>query len=49
MSPYPAGLILPYADQGLSCTDVWPPVLASEDAGATGKWTLVERADGSRQ
>ncbi|ALO47405.1 hypothetical protein [Pseudohongiella spirulinae] len=49
MSPYPAGLVLPYADQSVSCTAVWPPVLASEDARAIGKWTLVDRADGSRQ
>lgn len=49
MSPYPAGLVLPYADQDVSCTDVWPPVLASEDAEEVGKWTLVEREDGSKQ
>ena len=49
MSPYPAGLVLPYADQGVSCTQVWPPVLAPEDAEEVDKWTLVERNDGSKQ
>lgn len=49
MSPYPAGLVLPYADQGVSCTLVWPPLLASDDAEELGKWTLTERADGSKQ
>ena len=49
MSPYPAGLVLPYADQGVSCTQVWPPVLAPEDAEKGGKWTLAEREDGSNQ
>ncbi|MGJ8687956.1 MAG: COG4315 family predicted lipoprotein [Gammaproteobacteria bacterium] len=49
MSPYPAGLVLPYADQGVSCTQVWPPVIASEDAVEVGKWSLAERADGSKQ
>lgn len=49
MSPYPAGLILPYADQGVSCTQVWPPVPAPEDAEEVGKWTIVEREDGSKQ
>ena len=49
MSPYPAGLVLPYADEGVSCTQVWPPVLASADAVEVGKWSLAERADGSKQ
>lgn len=49
MSPYPAGLVLPYADEGVSCAQVWPPVLASDDAVEMGKWSLTERADGSRQ
>lgn len=49
MSPYPAGLILPYAEQGVSCSQVWPPVLASDDAVEVGKWSLTERADGSKQ
>ncbi len=49
MSPYPGGLLLPYADQGVSCSQVWPPVLASDDAVEVGKWNLTERADGSKQ
>lgn len=49
MSPYPGGLVLPYAEQGVSCSQVWPPVLASDDAVEMGKWSLTERADGSKQ
>jgi predicted lipoprotein with Yx(FWY)xxD motif len=49
MSPYPAGLVLPYSDQGVSCTQIWPPVLAPEDAEEVGKWTLVKREDDSNQ
>lgn len=49
MSPYPEGLLLPYADDGVTCAQIWPPVLASEDAEEVGKWTLVEREDGSQQ
>lgn len=49
MSPYPAGLVLPYAEQGVSCAQVWPPVLATADAVEIGKWSLAERADGSKQ
>ncbi len=49
MSPYPAGLVLPYAEQGVSCSQVWPPLLASDDAVEVGKWSLNERADGSKQ
>lgn len=49
MSPYPSGLLLPYADQGVSCSQVWPPMLASDDAVEVGKWSLTERADGSKQ
>ncbi len=49
MSPYPAGLVLPYAEQGVSCAQVWPPVLATDDAVEVGKWSLTERGDGSKQ
>jgi len=49
MSPYPAGLILPYAGEGVSCTQAWLPVLASVDGVEVGKWSLAERADGSKQ
>ncbi|MEQ8206880.1 MAG: hypothetical protein RIA65_11935 [Woeseia sp.] len=49
MSPYPAGLVLPNLDERLSCSQVWPPVLAAEGAEPIGDWTLVERSDGSSQ
>jgi predicted lipoprotein with Yx(FWY)xxD motif len=48
MSPYPPDLLLPEG-QRRSCSEVWPPALAREGAEAVGKWTLTERADGSRQ
>jgi predicted lipoprotein with Yx(FWY)xxD motif len=49
MSPYPPGILLPELESRPSCTDLWPPVLADDDAEAIGKWTIVERKDGSRQ
>ena len=49
MSPYPPNLLLPDADYRLSCTQVWPPLLADEDAEEVGKWTIIKRDDGSRQ
>lgn len=49
MSPYPPGLLLPDAEVRLSCAQVWPPALASDDAEAVGKWTLAERENGARQ
>jgi len=49
MSPYPPDLLLPDADRRLSCAEVWPPVLAPEDAQDIGKWTLTPRSDGTRQ
>ena len=49
MSPYPSGLLLPYADQNISCSRIWPPALAPDGAEEVGKWTLVEREDGSLQ
>lgn len=49
MSPYPPGILLPDLDSRPSCTDIWPPVLAAEDAEPVGKWSIVERRDGSRQ
>lgn len=49
MSPYPPGLVLPNLDKRPSCVDVWPPVLAAEDSEEVGKWTLVERNDGTTQ
>lgn len=49
MSPYPAGLLLPELDTRPSCTDLWPPVVAPADAEPVGKWTILERKDGTRQ
>jgi predicted lipoprotein with Yx(FWY)xxD motif len=49
MSPYPGGLELPDLDTRPTCAAVWPPVLASEDSEPVGKWTIIEREDGSTQ
>jgi predicted lipoprotein with Yx(FWY)xxD motif len=49
MSPYPAGLLLPDLDERKSCVRVWPPVLAPEGAEPIGKWSIIERNDGSGQ
>ncbi len=49
MTPYPAGLILPDLEQRPTCADLWRPVVANADAKAVGKFTIVARADGSRQ
>ncbi len=49
MSPYPPGLQLPNLDTRPSCVDVWPPVYAAEGSEPVGKWTLIERDDGTRQ
>jgi len=49
MSPYPAGIELPDLVGRPSCTDLWPPVFASEDAETVGKWTVIERTDGTKQ
>ena len=49
MSPYPPGIKLPEIDARPSCTDLWKPVAASEDAEEVDKWTVVERQDGTRQ
>lgn len=49
MSPYPPGILLPDLDSRPSCTDLWPPVYADENAEAVGKWTVVKRRDGTRQ
>lgn len=49
MSPYPAGIQLPDLDTRPSCTDLWPPVLAENDAEPVGNWTIVARKDGTRQ
>ena len=31
------------------CAKEWPPVIASADSKPVGAWTLVERAEGSKQ
>jgi predicted lipoprotein with Yx(FWY)xxD motif len=49
MSPYPPGIILPELDSRPSCTDLWPPVVATEGAEEVGEWTILERDDGLRQ
>jgi len=49
MSPYPPGIKLPELDKRPSCTDLWPPVLAPDDAEAVGDWTILDRKDGTRQ
>ena len=49
MSPYPPGIQLPDLDTRPSCTDLWPPVLAADDAESIGSWSIVDRKDGTRQ
>jgi predicted lipoprotein with Yx(FWY)xxD motif len=49
MSPYPPGLTLPDAGARRSCAEVWPAVLAAKNAAPVGKWTVVDRRDGSKQ
>jgi len=49
MSPYPGGLELPEVETRPTCTDVWPPVLAKPNAEPVGKWTILQRGDGSQQ
>jgi predicted lipoprotein with Yx(FWY)xxD motif len=49
MSPYPPGIALPELDKRPSCTTLWPPVLAADDAKPVGKWTILTRKDGKKQ
>jgi predicted lipoprotein with Yx(FWY)xxD motif len=49
MSPYPPGIKLPDLDSRPSCTDLWPPVLAGDDAEPIGRWSIINRKDGTRQ
>lgn len=49
MSPYPAGIVLPELDKRPSCTTLWPPVIAPDDAKTVGKWTVITRKDGKKQ
>ncbi len=32
-----------------ACAKIWPPFLSASDASASGDWSLITRADGSRQ
>src|SRR5690606_31045774 len=45
MSPYPPGLLLPGLDNRPTCTDLWKPVLAADDAEEIGEWTILQRKD----
>ncbi len=49
MSPYPGGFVLPEVETRPSCTQLWPPVLAADDAKPVEKWTVVVRPDGRKQ
>jgi predicted lipoprotein with Yx(FWY)xxD motif len=49
MSPYPAGAELPELDKRPSCAKLWPPMLAKADDKPVGKWTVVDRKDGTKQ
>jgi predicted lipoprotein with Yx(FWY)xxD motif len=49
MSPYPPGLELPEVETRPTCVEVWPPVTASTDAKAVGKWSILARKDGAQQ
>jgi len=37
------------ADDTTTCAGVWPPLLATDDAAATAKFTLITRSDGTMQ
>jgi predicted lipoprotein with Yx(FWY)xxD motif len=49
MSPYPGGLELPELETRPACTDLWPPVFAAEGTEDVGKWSVVDREDGTKQ
>ncbi|MGE4061928.1 MAG: hypothetical protein AB7E79_01040 [Rhodospirillaceae bacterium] len=49
MSPYPGGLLLPDLETRPTCTEAWPPVLASASDQPVGKWGIQDRTDGTRQ
>ena len=49
MSPYPPGLVLPELDKRQSCTAVWPPALADDNAKPVGAFTIITRTDGKKQ
>lgn len=47
--PYPAGLELPDVEQRPTCTEIWPPVYAADDATPIGNWKVIPRQDGRKQ
>ena len=47
--PWPPGLELPDLASRPSCTQLWPPFYAADDAKPAGKWTIVTRKDGKKQ
>ncbi len=49
LPPYPAGLELPDVEQRPTCTELWPPVYAADNAAPIGAWTIIERKDGRKQ
>ncbi len=49
MSPYPPGMKLPDLDKRKSCTAIWPPVLAKDDAKPVGNFSIITRPDGKKQ
>jgi len=48
-SIYPAGEILPDADNRPTCVQHWPIVKAAANAQPIGNWTLIDRPDGIKQ
>lgn len=49
MSPYPPGFELPDLAERRSCEQLWPPLLAEEDARPVGQWSIVKRTNGQQQ
>ena len=49
MAPYPPGLDLPELETRKACSQVWPPVLAKDDAKDVGNFTIFTRRDGRKQ
>ena len=49
MSPYPEGLDLPELDKRKSCQALWSPVKADTKSKPVGDWTVIDRADGTKQ
>jgi predicted lipoprotein with Yx(FWY)xxD motif len=49
MSPYPAGLTLPDLETRPACTVAWPPAMVAAGTKPVGRWTIIQRKDGSKQ